>query len=1297
MVAMDDWHGRRRCSRSSAGRRRSPALPQSRATTRCSTCSPAATRATRSPSCGRGWSGTASTGDAHRPARRAAARRHQRRHDPRPRPVRRVPGRRRRRGRRVGELDEEMVYESRVGDVFTLGSTSWRIEDITHDRVLVSPAPGQPGRLPFWKGDALGRPAELGRARRRVRPRGRRRSTPSRRRARARAAGLDAWAADNLLAYLDEQREATGHVPDDRTIVVERFRDELGDWRVVVHSPFGAQVHAPWALAIAARLRERYGVDVQAMHADDGIVLRLPDTDATTTARRRADARALLDPDEVEPLVTAEVGGSALFAARFRECAARALLLPRRDPDRRTPLWQQRQRSAQLLSVAREYGSFPIVLETMRECLQDVFDVPGLRRADARRRGARGARRRGRDHRAVAVRPLAAVRLRRRSSSTRATPRWPSGAPRRWRSTPRCSPSCSARPSCASCSTPTRSPQVEAELQRLHRRPARHATLEGVADLLRIARTADHRRGARARRDAAAGSHELEAARRAIRVRVAGEERWAADRGRRPAARRARASRCRSACPRRSSSRSPTRSATWSRATPAPTARSPPTTSPRRFGLGVAVVDGGAGAGSPRPAASSRASSGPAAPAPSGATPRCCGMLRRRSLAALRQEVEPVPPAALGRFLPAWQRRRAVALRGVDGVLRVVEQLARARGARVGAGALVLPARVADYTPALLDELTAAGEVVWAGPGALPGDDGWVVAAPGRRRAADCCPRRRRARRRRRCTQRVLDALAGGGALFFRGAVRPGRRGDRRRRRRRRARRALWDLVWAGRLTNDTLAPLRALARRGRAARTAPGRAPPRAAATAAPGRAADCPSRTGPPTVRRPLVAAARAASPTRPGAPHALAEALLDRHGVVTRGAVVAERVARRVRRRLPRARRVRGHRALPARLLRRGPGRRPVRRARRGRPAARRPPPTGASRAPAAGARRHRPGQPVRRGAALARPPAATVGRPGTGRAARPARSSCSSTASWCSTSSAAGARCCRSTDDAAAAAAGRRRPRAGRPRRRARPARGRARRRGGRSLDSPLGAALGRGRLPPDAARPAAARRERAPMPEGDVVWRTARRLDAALAGATLDRASDLRRPRARDRRPRRARRLRRRPRGKHLLTALDAGLTLHSAPAHGRRWHLFRAGDRWRRRARATRSASCWADETLDGGRLPRARRRAGPRRRRATLVGHLGPDLLGRRLRRRRGGPPARAPQPGPAVGEALLDQTVRRRHRQPVQVARRCSCPASTRGRRAARSPTSAGLLERGSAAHDARTVDRVAQVDDR
>ncbi|MGB3369919.1 MAG: crosslink repair DNA glycosylase YcaQ family protein, partial [Rhodococcus sp. (in: high G+C Gram-positive bacteria)] len=272
---------------------------------------------------------------------------------------------------RVGELDEEMVYESRVGDVFALGATSWRIEEITHDRVLVSPAYGQPGRLPFWHGDGLGRPAELGRALGEFL-----RSTTERGPLAQRLSddGLDPNAVNNLIALLDEQNTATGQLPTDRTMIVERFRDELGDWRLVLHSTYGQQVHAPWALAIGARLIERYGIDAAPTASDDGIIVRLPDTEDRPPG---ADL-FVFERDEIADIVTEQVGGSALFASRFRECAARALLLPRRNPGKRAPLWQQRQRAAQLLDVARKYPTFPILLETVRECLQDVYDLPAL-------------------------------------------------------------------------------------------------------------------------------------------------------------------------------------------------------------------------------------------------------------------------------------------------------------------------------------------------------------------------------------------------------------------------------------------------------------------------------------------------------------------------------------------------------------------------------------------------------------------------------------------------------------------------------------------------------------------------------------------------------------------------------------------------------------------------------------------------------------------------------------------------------------------------------------------------------
>lgn len=291
-------------------------------------------------------------------------------------PVYLVSGDEERGPKRVGELDEEMVYESRAGEVITLGASSWRIEEITHDAVRVSPAPGQPARLPFWHGDRMGRPYALG-----VQTGAFTRALSSLDATDSAAArqqleqlGLDAWAVDNLLAYLREQRESTGAVPSDTRMIVERHRDELGDWRVVLHSPLGYGVHAPWALAVRARIEERYGVDASVMASDDGLILRLP---AMEDVPPGADL-FLFDPDELEAIVTERVGDSALFASRFRENAARALLLPRRDPGKRTPLWQQRQRAAQLLDVARKYPDFPVLLETARECLQDVYDVPAL-------------------------------------------------------------------------------------------------------------------------------------------------------------------------------------------------------------------------------------------------------------------------------------------------------------------------------------------------------------------------------------------------------------------------------------------------------------------------------------------------------------------------------------------------------------------------------------------------------------------------------------------------------------------------------------------------------------------------------------------------------------------------------------------------------------------------------------------------------------------------------------------------------------------------------------------------------
>ncbi|MFJ5645222.1 ATP-dependent helicase [Streptomyces sp. NPDC093223] len=807
-------------------------------------------------------------------------------------------------GGRVGELDEEMVYESRVGDVFTLGTSSWRIEDITRDRVLVSPAPGVPGRLPFWKGDQLGRPLELGRA---VGAFLREVGSLPKDDARLRllAAGLDAWAVDNVLSYLDEQREACGHVPDDRTIVVERFRDELGDWRVVVHSPFGAQVHAPWALALGARLSERYGMDAQVMHADDGIVLRLPDADlmgldlldqAPGKAGTEYDADqapvgaadVAFDKGEVDQIVTDQVGGSALFASRFRECAARALLLPRRNPGKRTPLWQQRQRAAQLLQVASEFGSFPIVLEAVRECLQDVFDVPGLVElmGDLESRRVRLVEVTTPEPSPFARSllfgyvaqflyegdsPLAERRAAALSLDSRLLAELLGQAELR---------------ELLDADVLT---ELEAELQwRTEERRVKDP--EGVADLLRLlgpltdAELAE--RGAEGR-----WAEELAAARRAIRVRISGADHWAAIED---------AGRLRDAL---------------GTALPVgvPEAFTEPVKDPlgdllaryarthgpftsagaaARFGLGVAVTEGAL----QRLAAGGRVVQGEFHPA--GIGQEWCDAavlrrLRRRSLAALRHELEPVAPAALAQFLPQWQHiGKGHGVRGIDGLVRAVEQV---QGASVPASALeklVLPSRVAGYTPAMLDELTAAGEIVWAGAGALPGKDGWVSLY-----MADAAPLLLPPPHPLELTalhQSVLDTLSGGYGLFFRQIADQVRATTHPEATDPHLADAVWDLAWSGRLTNDTLAPMRSLLGSGRTA----GATAHRAKRTVPRGRygsltaAARTASRTGPPTVagRWSLLPEREPDTTVRA---HALARTLLDRHGVVTRGAVAAEGV--------------------------------------------------------------------------------------------------------------------------------------------------------------------------------------------------------------------------------------------------------------------------------------------------------------------------------------------------------------------------------------------------------------------
>ncbi|MFC8530796.1 ATP-dependent helicase [Nocardia sp. NPDC057227] len=786
---------------------------------------------------------------------------------------------------RVGELDEEMVYESRVGDVFALGATSWRIEEITYDRVLVTPAFGQPGRLPFWHGDGLGRPAELGEAVGEfVRNAGRHLDDGAIEKLTA-AAGLDDFARDNLTALLTEQRTATGRLPTDKTLVVERFRDELGDWRLVLHSPYGTPVHAAWALAIGARLRERFEVDAAPTASDDGIVVRLPDT----TDEPPGSELFVFEPDEIDQIVTEQVGTSALFASRFRECAARALLLPRRDPGKRAPLWQQRQRSAQLLDVARKFPDFPILLETARECLRDVYDLPALTELLGR----------------VARRQVRLVEVETPTPSPFANAllfdyigqfMYEGDNPLAERRAAALSLDSGllaellGRVELRELLDAAVLEQTELELQRLT--PERHARdMEGLADLLRLLGplTAEEA-AARCTADPVDWFAELRVARRALEVSFAGRSWWVAVED---------AARLRDALGVPLPIGTP---AAFVEPVPDPlgdlVGRFARTHGPfdtaavaARFGLGTAV----AAAALHRLGTEKRVVEGEFTPTASGSEwcdTQVLRRIRRRSLAAARHEVEPVPTAAFGRFLPAWQHVRTRTLRGVDGVATVVEQLA---GVPIPASAwesLVLPARVRDYSPAMLDELTATGEVLWSGHGSITGKDGWIAL-----HLAEQAPLTLPPADEPEFTEthlRLLTALGAvdgalpqsGGAYFFRQlSDATGLLDDTA------VAAALWDLVWAGLISGDTFAPVRALlggSTRATTAHRSPRRAPRARAYLPRPA----LPTRSGPPAVAgRWSLLPERAADNTVRA--HATADQLLERYGVLTRGSVQNEGV--------------------------------------------------------------------------------------------------------------------------------------------------------------------------------------------------------------------------------------------------------------------------------------------------------------------------------------------------------------------------------------------------------------------
>jgi ATP-dependent helicase Lhr and Lhr-like helicase len=737
---------------------------------------------------------------------------------------------------RVGELDEEMVYEARAGQTFLLGASTWRIEEITRDRVLVSPAPGVPAAVPFWKGEGVGRPYELGeaigRASRELTALG---DEEALGRLRSDYA-LDERAAGNLVTYLRQQEGSTGAVPSDRTVVVERFRDEIGDWRVCILTPFGGRVHAPWAMAVAARLRESLGLEVQSLWSDDGIAFHLPDADTVPPT-----SELLLDPADVEELVTNEVGQTALFGSRFRENAARALLIPRRRPGQRAPLWQQRLKAQSLLQVARRYGSFPIILETYRECLQDVFDLPALKTL----------------LQGIATRQIDVVDVETASASPFAasllfdyvaTYMYEDDTPPAERRAQALSldrdllRELLGQEELRELIDPGALDDVESQLRGAPRNP------DELHDMLRL--RGDLRSGEFTKEFA----DDLIRERRAIVVRIAGDERLVAaeDAGR---YRDALGAMPPGGLPEVFLEGGPEslRQLVYRFAR----GRGPFTTAAasERFGLDVEPVlrelehEGSLVRGELRPGGSER----------EWCDPDVLRRLRRASLAALRREVEPVPQAVLGRFLPSWQ--------GIGRRATLREALVPLQGLALPVSLWesdVLPRRVPGYQPAQLDQLCATGELLWVGAGldrvaVFFREDASVL---GRAAVAPHPGLDEH--------DRILEALGRSAMFWFDLLAGTGLEAEA-------ALPALWDLVWAGEVTNDAWTPLRAN-RRFQAPR--PERRPRRfsrqrsTAITATQGRWSLTAGLFGPGVPDR-----------------RALAELLLERQGIVTRDGVRAE----------------------------------------------------------------------------------------------------------------------------------------------------------------------------------------------------------------------------------------------------------------------------------------------------------------------------------------------------------------------------------------------------------------------
>jgi ATP-dependent helicase Lhr and Lhr-like helicase len=776
-------------------------------------------------------------------------------------------------GRRVGELDEEMVYEARAGQTFLLGASTWRIEEIGRDRVIVTPAPGVPGAVPFWKGDSVGRPKELGREIGAFS----RWAVDQSAEVLERDYDLDALAARNLVDYLREQQDATRVVPSDRTIVIERFRDEIGDWRLCVLSPYGGRIHAAWGLALSRRIREEYGLESDAIWSDDGIIVHLPDADEPPGADL-----VLVDPDELEDAVVAELGTSALFGARFRENAARSLLIPRAYPGKRTPLWQQRLKSQSLLEVARRYAQFPIVLETYRECLRDVLDLPGLTEL------LRGLHRR--EINVVEVEtPTASPFASSLLFDYVATYMYEGDTPNAERRAAALSldrellRELLGQEELRELIDPGALEQVELDLQ--HRSDRTRAdSRDALADVLR--RLGDLNDVEVADRvlaglDPAAMLAQLEAERRAVRLRVGGEERWIAadDAG---LYRDAFGAVAPSGLPEAfmADVEAPLEKIVGRYAR----THGPFTTGElrERYLVGVGGIElaltaleraGELVRGELRPSGSER----------EWCDPEVLRRLRRASLAVLRREIEAADQRSLAAFLPSWQGvdRHPAGGAGID---RLREVLVPLQGLALPADVWerdVLPRRCGAYSPTWLDQLCASGEVVWVGAGALGRNSGRValyfrddveaIGPPPNKSERPDTPEHDLLR------ERLAQAPCFFTDLLVELSISPEQIQE-----------ALWDLVWAGEVTNDAWAPLRAprltLARAQRAReRTRPGRR----FGSRRTGSQAQVQGRWS--------LTTSLFRAQVEPGVRRrTLAELLLERYGIVTREQVLAEGIS-------------------------------------------------------------------------------------------------------------------------------------------------------------------------------------------------------------------------------------------------------------------------------------------------------------------------------------------------------------------------------------------------------------------